>query len=104
MGREYFGMKHSLSKRFPKLRLDANMRFRKKVMFGVGLSVVAALAGGVNAIYNVRKVEEAVNFSAVSASPLLIGLAAADRRHIAVGKLSEAAKRLRSRHAQLRRP
>jgi diguanylate cyclase (GGDEF)-like protein len=53
---------------------ESNISFRNKVMLGVGLTLLTAIFSGVNAIYNVRKVEESVNFSAVAASPLLIGV------------------------------
>ncbi|MBL0373122.1 EAL domain-containing protein [Rhizobium sp. KVB221] len=52
----------------------SNIRFRNKVMLGVGISMVAALLSGLNAMVNVRRVEASVNFSAMSASPLLIGV------------------------------
>jgi diguanylate cyclase (GGDEF)-like protein len=67
-------MKRSFGKRFLNFSLESNIRFRKKVMFGVGLSVIASLAGGVNAVYNINKVEDAVKFSSAAASPLLIGV------------------------------
>jgi diguanylate cyclase (GGDEF)-like protein len=53
---------------------ESNIRFRNKVALGVGLTLIAAFLSGLNAIYNVRKVEESVKFSAVAASPLLIGV------------------------------
>jgi diguanylate cyclase (GGDEF)-like protein len=53
---------------------ESNIRFRHKIAFGVGLTALAAFLSGINAVYNVRKVEESVNFSAVAASPLLIGV------------------------------
>ncbi|MCV3764358.1 EAL domain-containing protein [Rhizobium sp. TRM95796] len=67
-------MKRSFGKRFLNISLESNIRFRKKVLFGVGLSVIASLAGGVNAVYNINKVEDAVKFSSAAASPLLIGV------------------------------
>lgn len=53
---------------------DSNIRFRNKVTFGVGLTLMAAVFTGLNAGYNIQKVEESVNFSAEAASPLLIGV------------------------------
>jgi diguanylate cyclase (GGDEF)-like protein len=53
---------------------ESNIRFRNKVALGVGLTLLAAVLSGANAVYNVRKVEASVNFSAVAASPLLIGV------------------------------
>jgi diguanylate cyclase (GGDEF)-like protein len=53
---------------------ESNIRFRNKVALGVGLTLLAAVFSGANAVYNVRKVEASVNFSAVAASPLLIGV------------------------------
>jgi diguanylate cyclase (GGDEF)-like protein len=52
----------------------SNIRFRNKVMLGVGISLIAATLSGANAVFNVRKVEQSVSFSAMSASPLLIGV------------------------------
>jgi diguanylate cyclase (GGDEF)-like protein len=53
---------------------DSNIRFRNKVTFGVGLTLMAAVFTGINAGYNIQRVEESVNFSAEAASPLLIGV------------------------------
>jgi len=53
---------------------ESNLRFRYKVMLGVGVSLVIALFSGANAILNVRQVETSVNFSSDAASPLLIGV------------------------------
>jgi diguanylate cyclase (GGDEF)-like protein len=53
---------------------ESNLRFRYKVMLGVGVAVVVSGFAGMNAIFNVRRVEQSVSFSADAASPLLIGV------------------------------
>jgi diguanylate cyclase (GGDEF)-like protein len=53
---------------------ESNLRFRYKVMLGVTVVVTISLFAGANAILNVRRVEQSVNFSADAASPLLIGV------------------------------
>ena len=51
-----------------------NLRFRYKVMLGVGVAVAISFFAGANAIFNVRRVEQSVTFSSEAASPLLIGV------------------------------
>jgi diguanylate cyclase (GGDEF)-like protein/PAS domain S-box-containing protein len=53
---------------------ESNLRFRYKVMLGVSVAVAISLFAGANAIFNVRRVEQSVSFSAEAASPLLIGV------------------------------
>jgi diguanylate cyclase (GGDEF)-like protein/PAS domain S-box-containing protein len=53
---------------------QTNLRFRHKVMLGVSVATGLSLFAGVNAIVNVRRVEQSANFSAEAASPLLIGV------------------------------
>ena len=53
---------------------ESNLRFRYKVMLGVSVAMAISLFAGANAILNVRRVEQSVNFSAEAASPLLIGV------------------------------
>ncbi|MGV3551952.1 putative bifunctional diguanylate cyclase/phosphodiesterase [Rhizobium sp.] len=53
---------------------ESNLRFRHKVMLGVGVAVAISVFAGANAIYNVGRVEQSVSFSAEAASPLLIGV------------------------------
>ncbi|MBX9458966.1 MAG: hypothetical protein KL863_24745 [Rhizobium sp.] len=53
---------------------ESNLRFRYKVMLGVGVATTISLFAGANAIFNVRRVEHSVSFSAEAASPLLIGV------------------------------
>src|SRR4051812_20536164 len=67
-------MAHRFWQRFDGQFRESNFRFRNKVALGVGLTLIAATLSGANAIYNVRKVAASVNFSAVAASPLLIGV------------------------------
>jgi diguanylate cyclase (GGDEF)-like protein len=67
-------MRHSGWQQLSGLLQESNIRFRNKVALGVGLTLLAACLSGLNAVYNVRKVAASVNFSAVAASPLLIGV------------------------------
>jgi len=67
-------MRHSVWQHLSGLLQESNIRFRNKVALGVGLTLLAACLSGLNAVYNVRKVAASVNFSAVAASPLLIGV------------------------------
>ncbi|MDB5523179.1 MAG: putative diguanylate cyclase (GGDEF)/phosphodiesterase with sensor, signal transduction [Rhizobium sp.] len=67
-------MRNPFVQRCRSLFRESNVRFRNKVTLGVGLTLLAAVLSGLNAVYNVRKVEASVNFSAVAASPLLIGV------------------------------
>ena len=53
---------------------ESNLRFRYKVMLGVSVAMAISLFAGANAILNVRRVEQSVNFSAEAASPLLVGV------------------------------
>jgi len=53
---------------------ESNLRFRYKVMLGVTVVVTISAFAGANAIFNVRRVEQSVNFSSDAASPLLIGV------------------------------
>src|SRR5687768_7603507 len=53
---------------------ESNLRFRHKVMLGVGVAMAISFFAGANAIFNVRRVEKSVSFSAEAASPLLIGV------------------------------
>ena len=43
---------------------ESNLRFRHKVMLGVGVAVAISVFAGANAIYNVGRVEQSVSFSA----------------------------------------
>jgi diguanylate cyclase (GGDEF)-like protein len=67
-------MSKTLRRQFWELFQESNIRFRHKVMLGVGLSLFVAGLAGANAIYNVRKVGESVDFSSKAASPLLVGV------------------------------
>jgi len=60
--------------RFGDALRGSNIRFRNKVLLGVGISLIVATLSGANAAFNVRKIEASVSFSAMSASPLLIGV------------------------------
>ncbi|MFM2281899.1 MAG: hypothetical protein RLZZ444_4130, partial [Pseudomonadota bacterium] len=49
------------------------LRFRHKILLGMGLTLISGMVSGAVAVFNVREVGNSVNFSVEAASPLLIG-------------------------------